>query len=371
MSWGLEKSGFQAVGAIDNWLPALRTFEHNHPGAKTWDRDIRTIGTDEVLAVVGPIDIIVGGPPCQGFSKNVPATYRFLEDPRNLLFREYLRFVEAIRPSIVVMENVAEIFAAYGGSVRDEIVDRLTEMGYSVAVKVVNTADYGVPQRRRRCIFLAVRDADVVVFPQPTHGLAGAPTLFGEEVLRPYVTAWDAISDLPRILDGEEFVPAANPHAPENEYQEWARKDGDVVFNQKSAKLRPVQRKRYESLQPGQGIKDLPDDLRPRGGYSGAYGRLDFTSQAPTITRWVFHAGSGRYGHPREVRIITMREAARLQGFTDDFEFVGTNNEIAGQIGNAVPPRLMAAFASTIRAALQGEGSPREILQGTAFEQSA
>jgi DNA (cytosine-5)-methyltransferase 1 len=118
--------------------------------------------------------------------------------------------------------------------------------------------------------------------------------------------------------------------------------------------MQPLQTKRIASIGPGQGLKDMPDNLRVKGGYSGAYGRLDYKMIAPTITRWVFHTGSGRFAHPREVRGLTMREAARLQSFSDDFIFLGSFNEQAGQIGNAVPPLFMEKLADSITSAIKG-----------------
>ena len=131
------------------------------------------------------------------------------------------------------------------------------------------------------------------------------------------------------------------------------RKDADALYDHITRKLRETQFARISSLDAGQGIKDLPKKLRPKSGYSGAYGRLDFEMIAPTITRWVFHPGSGRYCHPREVRLLTIREAARIQSFSDDFRFTGTYIEKSHQIGNAVPPLFMQNMATNIRVCLQ------------------
>lgn len=349
LSWGLGKIGFQQLAAIDNWSVALRTFKHNHPESLVIDDDIRDVSPELLLESIGKergeVDLVAGGPPCQGFSKNVPASYRYLEDERNQLFREYMRFVEVILPKAVMMENVAELYNAYGGTVRDEIINWLHRLGYATDVRVVTASNYGVPQKRRRFILLASRTGYTPFIPT---------------VVASPVSAWEAISDLPQLENGERFPTETNPNPPENEYQRWARSATDMVYNHESAPLRPKQLERYESLAPGEGIKNLPDHLRPKSGYSGAYGRLDFSNPAPTITRWVFHPGSGRYGHPREFRIITMREAARLQGFTDDFEFLGSKNEIAGQIGNAVPPRLVFELGDEIRRCCKPASQPSQ-----------
>ena len=148
------------------------------------------------------------------------------------------------------------------------------------------------------------------------------------------------------------------------------RKDSNQLYDHKAKKLQPTQFARMSSIKAGQGLKDLPPDLRPKSGYSGAYGRLDYEMIAPTITRWVFHSGSGRYGHPREARLLTIREAARIQTFSDNFRFTGTYVEKASQIGNAVPPMLMFNFSRKIRECLglQSE-SPSLSLQATVSAQ--
>ena len=344
MSWGLHKAGFKVIAGIDNWDIALKTFVHNHPVAKAYSTDIRQLPPEQVMKDLGlkkgDLDCLVGGPPCQGFSKNVPASYRYLEDPRNQLFRDYLTYVQAFLPKTLVMENVAELYNAFDGSIRDEIVASLKDLGYKVQVQVIHTADYGVPQKRRRCVFFASRTGAEPQFPTATHKKDT------------YLSAWSAISDLPSIEHGSGEDEMEYAVKPLNEYQLMMRDKSNKVLNHKSRALKEKQYLRMASLKAGQAHKDLPPELRPKAGYSGAYGRLDFESPAPTITRWVFHPGSGRYGHPKDIRTITMREAARLHSFSDDFEFLGSYSEQAGQIGNAVPPLLMKIFANNIKACL-------------------
>lgn len=355
ISWGLKRAGFEIIAGIDSWQPALNTFAYNHPESKTIKADLTSYKpTDlarELNLGVGEIDCIVGGPPCQGFSKNIPAAYRFLDDPRNLLFREFLEFVAYFRPKIMLMENVAEIYNAYGGQVRHEILNTLTALGYSSVAKVLTATDYGVPQTRRRCFIVASRDNEVGSFPHPTHGSKPTFDLFNS--VQAHWSAWDAISDLPSLENGEGEEPMPYLSEPSNEYQSRMRSDGEYLYDHITRKLNPTQYARVSSLQAGQGIKDLPIELRPQSGYSGAYGRLDFEHPAPTITRWVFHPGSGRYGHPRDNRLITIREAARLQSFSDDFRFTGSYIEKAHQIGNAVPPLLIEALVPMLNACLE------------------
>lgn len=343
MSWGLSKKGFNIVAGIDIWDVALSTYQHNHKNAKAINLDITDADPMSVLNDIGvkpeSIDVIIGGPPCQGFSKNTPTSWRFLEDPRNQLYKAYLRFVQVINPKVVIIENVAEIYNAFDGVVRNEIISTLKEYGYKVSVKIINMTKYGIPQKRRRCFFFASR-LGTPVFPEEQE-----TTLSG----------WDAISDLPVVNQGEGYdgMPYSGP--PLNAYQAHLRIGSDSLFNHVANVMKPTQTARIASIGPGQGLKDMPPELQVNGGYSGAYGRLDYTSVAPTITRWVFHIGSGRFAHPREVRGFTMREAARIQSFSDDFHFLGSRNDQAGQIGNAVPPYFMEQLADKIIDALQGK----------------
>lgn len=373
MSWGLQKAGFNTLAGIDNTSYALKTFKYNHKEAVAINADMTKLDPEKVMEQLGlkrgELDCIVGGPPCQGFSKNVPSTYRFLEDPRNLLFVEYIRFVKAFNPKVVVMENVAEIYNAYSGEVKEEIESSLENLGYKVITKVLYAPDFGVPQRRRRCIFFASRTGVDPTFPEPAFAEQGSTTLFGE--IKKYRSAWSAISDLPVLQDGEGHEPMAYDKKPENEFQVEMREDSEHLYDHIAKKLRPTQFARMSSIKAGQGLKDLPPDLRPKSGYSGAYGRLDFEMIAPTITRWVFHPGSGRYGHPREARLLTIREAARIQTFSDDFRFIGTYVEKASQIGNAVPPMLMFTFSQKIREVLGLQSSsPSLSLQAIASVRS-
>ena len=163
-----------------------------------------------------------------------------------------------------------------------------------------------------------------------------------------HVSVWDAIGDLPSIEHDDPRLSYAYATKPFSEYQKKMRGQRDIIANHKPRALAPTQYKRLASIGPGQGLKDLPEEIRPKSGYSGAYGRLTKEMVAPTITRWVFHPGSGRFGHPADTRMITIREAARLQGFPDDFEFVGTYTQQAGQVGNAVPPLLVERIAEVL-----------------------
>lgn len=346
MSWELEKAGFNVLAGLDNDAQALKTFARNHYAAKAQLVDLSTLDPNHWLKSMGlkqgQVDCIVGGPPCQGFSKNVPRANRFLEDSRNLLIRKFLEFVRSAAPRIVIMENVAELVNAFDGAFTTEILEALKQMGYDADVQIINAAELGVPQYRRRAFFFASRHK--VCFPKQTHWPVDAtPPLFAD-IYYPQITVWDAISDLPSLRHGEGKSPVSYQIPPLTPYQELMRQNTTLLYNHVARPLKPTQFERLNSLAPGEGAKHLPEHLKPKGYYSGAYGRLTKDMVSRTLTRWMFHPGSGRYGHPVDIRTITIREAARLQSFSDDFIFEGSFTQSSSQIGNSVPPLIMKAF---------------------------
>ncbi len=343
---GLRAAGFQVMAGVDIEPRYIATFAHNFPSAKTCLLDLSSLPPSDFAAMLnlkrGRLDLLSGGPPCQGFSKNVPRRARHFEDTNNLLVRAFLDYCEFLMPRFVLMENVAEMRNGFGQAYTNEVFQRLEKLGYSVSHAVLNAADYGVPQRRRRAFFIAHRDGGTPAFPGASH------TKMNLLTTRNHVTVWEAIGDLPSLEHGKD----ANQYAltPFSDFQKTMRNGNQTVANHVARKLQPTQYERLASLTPGQTMKDLPAHLQTKGGYSGAYGRLTKEMIAPTITRWVFHPGSGRWGHPVDTRLLTMREAARLQSFPDDFEFVGSYIQQAGQIGNAVPPLLAQRIAENLLA---------------------
>jgi len=218
---GLHKAGFRILAGVDNWKPALKTFKLNHPDSIAMESDLTKLRPQELKDILnlpkGNLDCLIGGPPCQGFSKNVPAAYRFLEDQRNQLFRNFFKFVEEFLPKTVVMENVAELYNAYSGSIRGEIIEGLIRLGYEIEVAVIFAADYGVPQRRRRCFFFASNTGKKPSFPLPSFGPIEIIGLFGK--IEKYRSAWSAISDLPTLKDGDGYEPMPYNKEPQNAYQ--------------------------------------------------------------------------------------------------------------------------------------------------------
>jgi len=351
ISSGLEWAGFEIVAGVDMEKKYMATFTHNFPLAKSICADLSALHPEEFLRDInlekGELDLLAGGPPCQGFSKNVPRKHRFLEDSRNLLIKTFLNYCETLEPRFVLMENVAEMKNGFDQRYSAEILERLGKAGYSVTHMVLNAADYGVPQRRRRAFFLAAKGSTPLPMPVPTHVSPSKKDLISDA----HVSVWDAIGDLPSLKHGEGIERAEYACAPFSQFQTLMRYNSPgFVKNHLARPLQPRQFERLSCLEPGQGHGDLPVHLQTKGGYSGAYGRLTKDMIAPTITRWVFHPGSGRWGHPVDIRTLTMREAARIQSFPDHFEFVGSFNEQAGQIGNAVPPLLAKKLAETMLA---------------------
>ncbi|GBU28287.1 DNA methyltransferase [Treponema sp. R8-4-B8] len=341
ISLGLEMAGFSVLAGIDVEKKYLKTFEYNFPNAQAICEDLRKIKTENLLSSLGikrgELELLVGGPPCQGFSKNVPRSKREADSANNLLIETYLDFCEKIYPFWILIENVAEMRNGFNTKYTQIINEKLISLGYKIIDNVYNSVDFGVPQNRRRAFFLARRDGVEPELPKPISFKKEVGLGFEENN---YVTVWEAISDLPSIKQGEGIEPGTYRCNPRSKYQESMRSKQGTFYNHVARKLQPIQNERLQKLKPGEGIKNLPDELKPKGGYSGAYGILEKDMICPTITRWVFHPGSGRWGHPVDKRLITIREAARLHGYNDDFRFIGSYNEQAGQIGNSVPPIL-------------------------------
>lgn len=362
LTCGFHLAGFQSLCAIDIDKKALATYQNNYPRTKIVHEDIRKVNPTELRVALGlgreELTALVGGPPCQGFSRNIPAGYRYLNDPQNQLYQTYLEFVEEFRPRHVVMENVPEIIKAYDGAVREEITFKLELMGYKVVSASLNAARYGVPQTRARAFFLAYLDDPAPTFPNPTHygdirsDIRSSKSNKQLSLLEPgfssIISVRDAIGDLPALRAGQNYIEETYPCSPQADYQLLMRIGSEKIVNHIARDLSPIQMARVRALKEGQDARDLPPDLAPKKHYSGAYGRLCWDKPARTITKWVFHPGSGRFFHPTQDRTITIREAARLHSYPDNFHFLGTYTDMAAQIGESVPPLLALAIANCI-----------------------
>jgi DNA (cytosine-5)-methyltransferase 1 len=361
LTTGFHMAGFESLCAIDIDPKALATYKHNYPKTKIINQDIRQVNPSDLRLALGlrqeELTALIGGPPCEGFSRNTPAGYRYLNDPRNQLYRTFLEFVEEFRPLYAVIENVPEILKAYNGVVREEITKQFELWGYKVISSSLNAAYYGIPQTRSRAFFLASLDQHLH-FPEPTHFgdirsdykniHSGNQLNLLEANVSPLVTVRDAIGDLPPLEAGQDYGSGVYPHAPETRYQVMIRNKSTRIINHVARALTPIQLARARTLSEGQDARDLPLELAPKKHYSGAYGRLYWDKPARTITRWVFHPGSGRFFHPIQDRTITIREAARLHSYPDNFHFLGSYTDMASQIGQSVPPLLGKVIASSL-----------------------
>lgn len=355
ISAGFNDAGFRILLGADINPHALRTFHRNFPDALAVEADLAELDPRTLLAKLGlrsgQLDCLAGGPPCQGFSKNVPARHRYHADPRNRLLLRYVDFVRIFRPKFVLIENVAEMMNGFEGTYTSAILDELQKLGYEVKSERLLAADYGVPQLRRRAFFFANRIGVRITVPAPNRlPPTETPALFAATLPCGYVNVWEAIGDLPKLEAGEGNSPCEYAKKPQSDYQLLVRSKSHALYDHVARRLTEPQLQRVKHLRPGmgEGVDALPKHLRPRSGYSGAYARLIPHEPARTITRWVFHPGSGRFYHPYDDRVITIREAARLQSFPDWFVFEGTYIQKSHQVGEAVPPLLSHAFAAEI-----------------------
>lgn len=357
LSEGLRMAGMQVIYAneIDKW--AKMTYEYNHPETIFHCGDITRL-TVEMIDTdlrnkygfgIEEIDVMAGGPPCQGFSI---IGQRNIDDPRNRLFREFLRLVAQIQPKAFIMENVFGLLSMQNGKVKDEIVEAFTEAGYTMSEpKVLTASDFGVPQIRRRVFFLGIRkdlSLSPFLYPPATH--AGKANLLSKKGLLPYVTVGDAISDLTEAIIesiGIDIGEDVLYHAlAKNDYQRNMRGNCLSVYNHHTKRLLDTRMERISKLSEGATKISLPKELQA-GGHENKYRRLSFSEPSPTLTAHMSKDLSD-FIHPKFNRPITVREAARIQSFPDSYVFVGSEFQQLKQIGNAVPPLLGKAVAQCV-----------------------
>jgi DNA (cytosine-5)-methyltransferase 1 len=379
LSTGLCMAGFDVLYANEIREAHSRTLAVSHPGTHVEVRDIRHINPGDVMRMLslkaGDLDLVAGGPPCQGFSINAPT--RSIEDERNHLFLSFLRFVEVMRPRCVLIENVPGMVSFEGGQVIDSILGALEGLGYAAAVRVLFAAHYGVPQMRWRTIFIGMRDGveSLSAYPAPTHMIHGRANFRSVykggslvvsrsdlELLakQPATTVDEAISDLPPVPNGGGAIQASYASAPKSDFQKILRGHRKRLFNHLCAGLGPANLERLPYIPPGGSWRDIPHHLLPAGmkrarrsDHTKRYGRLDPKSICSTIlTKCDPHWGA--YIHPSQDRVLTVREAARIQSFPDRVVFQGGIAEQYEQVGNAVPPLFAMALGRSIIAALRG-----------------
>lgn len=337
LSLGLRDAGLTPVFAFDSDPYACKTYNLNL-GDHSIQANAEVITPELIVAKTGiepgGFALVCGGPPCQGFSvqrRGDPV------DSRNSLVVDFGQIAISLRPAMVLMENVPAFFGHRGEQERRTLLSNLRRAGYEYECKILNAADFGVPQVRRRAFIVAwdpTRVADFQ-FPAPTHSEGN------------YVTVRDALKGLPE---------------PPDDYSEHSG-----FPNHRRVRISPINEKRISHVPAGGGRTDLPQDLqlpchRNSNGHRhlDVFGRMDWSKPAPTITAMFDNFTRGRFAHPEEDRCITGREGARLQSFRDSFSFVGPKKDVARQIGNAVPPMLAAAVGRAIMGRLRsGVGGAR------------
>ena len=332
LSCGLEMSGFKCAFAVDMNSAAIDTFSENHKNVLTYVDDVSKL-KDSVLKKMldgKKISLVCGGPPCQGMStvgEGIP------DDPRNFLFLQFVRIVKTIKPEFVLMENVTGLLGKKNEKILKGVLKEFRKIGYVMHVRVMSAENYGVPQKRRRTIFIGNRIGYETKFPIPTHGKS--------EKLKPLVTIGDAIGNM-KIKNGEIL----------NHDVESAKISKELI------------RKRVEKVPEGKGIRYKEDERAylPKKLWLGVdwdtigegrlreeqYHRLGRDEVAPTIM-----TSRHTYFHPTETRYLTCREAAAIQSFPNNYKFVGSIAQQWRQIGNAVPPLLGKAIGKAILKSLK------------------
>jgi len=352
LSKGFEMAGFDIAGFIEFWEPAIKTHKRNFPNSVLLGKDITEISNEEIKDIqdrIGEIDGIIGGPPCQGFST---IGKRDKNDPRNSLFKDFLRFVEVIEPKFFLMENVTGLLSTKTDEeelVIDIIINEFKKLGYDADYKVLNAADYGIPQMRKR-VFVFGSKEGVINMPTPLHNKNN------------YLTLEDAISNLPPLdLDnlGEDAVKTELKH--NNPYQKYLQKNGNsVLYNHVIKEPNKLDVERYQYIPEGRYMRSinpggLKNDIFPDKRLYMSEGetaqqklcRLDRKKPSWTVlTDWYTMRQKAHYDQPRA---FSIREVARIQSFGDDFVFEGDKiTDFYKQIGNAVPPLLALVLAGEI-----------------------
>lgn len=329
LSKGFEEAGYNILIGVDFEQSALNTFNLNHEGAEGVCLDLsQKESFDKIDELLNgrKLDVIIGGPPCQGFSLTGPRNF---DDERNKLYLAMIETVRRYKPQAFLIENVPGMANLYKGAVRDEIIKRFTDMGYNVAYKIVCAADYGVPQIRKRLVFVGLKNSQI-------------PYTFPLPYLTPdnYITCEDALSDLPSLEDtlGEEV--SSYTCAPLNNFQREMRGETDLLHNHTAINHKQFVKDVIALVPDGGNYKDLPPGVGESRIFHMAWTRLNSKRPARTVD-----TGHRNLFHYKYNRCPTVRESARIQTFPDNFVFLGNRGQQNRQVGNAVPVLLAKALA--------------------------
>lgn len=340
-SKGFEQAGFEVKFGIDMWKDATVTYKHNFPNAVVLNDDIININGKDILNITDlsedEVDVIIGGPPCQGFSVSGK---RLLDDERNKLYKSFVQIVSELKPKVFVMENVPGLVRLFKGQVAEQVINDFSNIGYRVQMKILSSDNYGVPQQRKRVFFVGLNNEKI-----RTNLEYNYPTpIMGNGTNIPALTCREAISDLDFVPDdivlGEDIsyqLPA------QCEYQIQMRNGSKRILNH-SITLHNNKTKEIISMVPNGGnYKDLPKELQDTRKVHIAWTRMN--SEKPCFT---IDTGHNHHFHYRANRVPTVRESARIQSFPDTFEFIGIKTSQLKQVGNAVPPLLAEALGKSI-----------------------
>jgi len=336
ISKGFQHAGYNIIGGIDFNEDATKTFKHNFKDANVICADISQIHDKDAFDMFHGVDVIVGGPPCQGFS-TANRWQKEKDDPRNKLFFEYLRFVKLLNPKVVMIENVRGLLTRDNGYAIDRIQTLLGEMNYNVSYKVINASDYGVPQNRKRAIIIGVKDSSKNFFD------------FNKLKEKNKVTVKDALGDLYSFENNGIGVKSLQGIDISNPYQRYLRRSDNIITDHDIIYPAEKVQKRISYVPQGGNWQNVPPELwknNRQNRHSSAYKRLNENEASCTIDTGNAHSN---YFHPLYNRIPSIRESARLQSFPDEFEFIGSRGSKYKQVGNAVPPLMAEAIADGIK----------------------
>lgn len=336
-SCGLDQvDGFKTEVALDFDESALNTFQKNFPDASCicgniCDENIK--GKIINLCKEKKVNMIIGGPPCQGFSlkgKNLG-----LDDPRNFLFLEYVDIVSRVKPEIFIIENVKNMISSGKGYFINQIYEKFTQLGYKLNHGILNAYNFGVPQTRERTIIIGTLDQKGITLPNEF-----------SEIKR---TVRDAISDLSYLESGEGAEESEYINEPQSEYQKLLKGDMTVLHNHKATNHAKVALDKLKLIPPEGDKTCMPEELYGNQKFMTTWSRLVWDKPSPTIDTRFDTPSNGRNSHPYLNRSITPREAARIQSFPDSYIFYGKKCSVCKQIGNAVPPLLAKAIGEHIK----------------------
>lgn len=351
-STGFQQSGYKITKAVEIDKQIAETYSKNHQGTIVFNKDIGDID-NATFFKQEEADVIIGGPPCQGFSMagSRIRTHSFIDDPRNYLFRHYVNIVKLVKPKVFLFENVKGIISMKEGKIFEEIISTLSKkenfegIQYFLNYKILNCTEFGIPEKRERVIIIGSQkkvDLEEIESIARQKILNNYPHFFDKVVIK------DALEGLPEPNSSGIFL--GNKYL--NHYQEYLKGTFGNIYNHIATKHTTLALHRMNQIKSGQNYTVLNEHIKSV--HSGAYGRMNMNEPSVTITTRFDTPSGGRFIHPTKNRTITAREAARIQSFPDDFIFYGSKSSICKQIGNAVPPKLAFYLANIVEEILNG-----------------